>query len=254
MSAPSSAFSSALPGTSPSQKGYPLFPRPFDANAVGGRDATEHLARLQQAVRQECIDWRGAQPAGVTADDRRDSAGWFAASDGAASLAPALAAVDADVADAQAKVDAAVKGQKVDTGDVAAQLAADRYLRRLDRILAPLKGNPAKVIDAFRAEIANADPAQLAVLVEEGPSILESLGAPTDWLNDAVAQKIPGLEDLRTDAALKAKRRDVLAANNAALLRAFNKGTPPPELVDAYGPGITSQPYSNGEPYSPNAD
>ena len=38
---------------------------------------------------------------------------------------------DADAA--KARVDSLIKGQKVDTSDVAAQLAADRYWRRADQ-------------------------------------------------------------------------------------------------------------------------
>lgn len=244
---PQSAFNSALPGTSPSRRAFPVFPGPFDPNGVGGKDAPEHLHRLQHAVRGDNIGWRGSQPAGISGEDRRDSAGWYAASDGAVSLKPALDAVNADVAAAQAKVDAAVAGQRVDRTDVAAQLSADRFWRRTERQLDAIKDS-LKLATAAHDLVANAPDAELPVISEELESYLQSRNIPTDWLNTAIAQRIPGLDELRADAALKAKRRDVLAANNAALLKAFNNGTPPPELVDPYAAVTSAKPYSNGEP------
>lgn len=248
MSAPS-AFSNSLPGAA-SRRAYPVAPRPFDPRTVGGATNEEHLARLQRAVRDEYVAHRANQPAGIAADDLRDSRDWFLASEGAAALGPALERVNEDVAAAHAKLTDAVAAQKVDPTDVAAQLAADRAWRRQKGVFDSVSGVP-KLVAAAQEWVANAPDVETPVINEELKAYLTSRGAPTDWVDQAVAARIPGSDDQRAEAALKAKRRDVLAANNASLLRSFKAGTPPPELVDAYGPGITAQPYSNGEPYSP---
>ncbi|WP_406817400.1 hypothetical protein [Mycobacterium sp. M23085] len=234
-----------FPGTAPAKRASPPPLPPFDARSVGGGDPIEHAARIQRAAADQYHTWRRSFSPNVHPEDRRDSANFFTVSDAAVALPQALDAAKAHAAEAQAKVFAAVGGQKVGD-DVGSQLAADRYLCRVERILASLKGNTTKVVAAARAAIANADPAQLAVLTEELPSLLESLGAPTVWLNDALAQRIPGVDDLRADAALKGKRLAVLAANHNALVKAFAAGTPAPELVDPYAPGITARPYEGG--------
>jgi hypothetical protein len=186
----------------------------------------------------------------VSPEDRRDSANWFSVSDAALALKPALDAARAHADEAQAKVDAAVKGQRVDTTDVAAQLAADRFWRRTERTLDSIK-DQGKLASAAHDLIANATDAELPVVAEEIGAYLSSKGAPTGWVNTALAQRIPGVDDLRADAALKSKRLAVLNANHNALTKAFAAGTPTPALLDPYSPTITSEPYANGEVFRP---
>lgn len=243
----------AFPGTSPARRAYPPPLPPFEAAAVGGRDPIEHAARVQPAVRQQFHDWRRSLSPNVSAEDRRDSADMFSVSDAALALKPALDAAKAHAAEAQAKLDAAVSGQKVDASDVAAQLAAERFWRRTERTLDSIKDG-AKVAATARDLVRNASDSELPVINEELSAYLSSRGVPTAWLNDALARRIPGVNDLRDDAALKSKRVAVLALNHNGLVKALANGTPAPELVDPYSPSITPAAYSNGEPYSPTGE
>jgi hypothetical protein len=244
-------MTSALPGTSPARRAYPPPLPPFDAAAVGGRDPIEHGIRTQQAARQQFHDWRRSYSPNVSAEDRRDSANMFSVSDAALALKPALDAAKAHADEAQAKVDAAVKAPKVDTTNVAAQLAADRFWRRTERTLDSIKDS-AKVAAAARDLVKNASDSELPVINEELSAYLSSRGVPTGWLNDALAQRMPGVDELRDDAALKSKRVAVLTLNHNGLVKAFANGTPAPELVDPYSPSITPAAYTNGEPFDPS--
>lgn len=240
-----------LPGTAPARRAYPPSPPPFDATTVGGSDPIEHGARVQTAAKEQYARWRNSFSPNMSGEDRRDSANWFSVSDAAASLRPALDAARAHADEAQATVDAAVKGQKVDTRDVAAQLAADRFWRRTERTLDSIKDST-KVVAAARDLVKNASDSELPVINEELSAYLSSRGVPSEWLNAALAQRIPGVDDLRDDAALKSKRVAVLTLNHNALVKAFANGTPAPELVDPYSPSITPAAYTNGEPYAPS--
>jgi hypothetical protein len=244
-------MTSAFPGTTPARRAYPPPLPPLDPNAVGGQNATDRAARLQQVARQQYIDWRTSFSPNVSGQDRRDSADMFSVSDAAASLKPALDEVAAERDAAQAAVDAAVKGQRVDATDVAAQLAAERFWRRTERTLDSIKDVP-KLANAARDLVADASDSELPVINEELGPYLASRNVPTDWLNDALAQRVPGLDDLRSEAALKAKRYAMLAQNHAGLTKAFAAGTPPPPaLLDPFSPTINAEPYRNGEPWTP---
>jgi hypothetical protein len=140
---------------------------------VGGRDPIEHAARVQTAAKDQYEQWRHSYSPNVSAEDRRDSAGFYAVSDGALALKPSMDAAKAHADEAQAKVDTAVNGQKVDASDVAAQLAADRFWRRTERTLDSIK-DQGKLVSAARDLIANATDAELPVVAEEIGAYLTS--------------------------------------------------------------------------------
>jgi hypothetical protein len=240
-----SAFSNSLPGTAPARRQYPPSPPPFDPATVGGRDPIEHAARVQRGAADGYDQWRKSFSPNVSGEDRRDSANWFVTSDAAQALQPTLDAARAYADEADQKVKAAVKGQKVDTTDVAAQFAADRFWRRTERTLDAIT-NQSKLVSAARDLIANATDAELPVVAEEIEPYLSSRGAPTVWVNAALAQRIPGVDDQRAEATLRAKRVAVLGQNHNSLTRAFSAGTPAPQLLDPYSPSITSAAYDNG--------
>lgn len=100
-----------LPGTAPARRAYPPSPPPFDASTVGGSDP--YALRVQTAAKDQHEHWRKSFSPDVSPEDRRDSANWFSVSDAALALKPALDAARAHADEAQAKVDAAVKGQRV---------------------------------------------------------------------------------------------------------------------------------------------
>jgi hypothetical protein len=126
---------------------------------------------------------------------------------------------DADAA--TKKVNDLVKG--IPFGDeVASQIAAQRFWARAQRTLDSIKDTP-KVVAAAQDLVANADDAQVTVLVEELGDYLASRNVPIGWLPDAPASKVPGLSDAATDAIRKAKQHAILLQNHNALTNAFAK-------------------------------
>lgn len=228
---------------------YPPPLPPFNAD-VGGRDPIEHALRTQQAVHQNYTDWRAAHAPGIDPNILKDNAGMYQVSEGALALGPALDGAKAHADAAKGKVDSAVKGQRVDTSDVAAQLAADRYWQRALRTLDAITGAP-KVAAAAQDLIANADDSQIPVLAEELEPYLASRNVPTGWLAGALAGRVDGLEDAQADATLAARQVAVLAHNDAGLRNSFVADTNPPVLLDPFADAITGTPYTNGEPFSP---
>jgi hypothetical protein len=61
---------------------------------------------------------------------------------------------------------------------------------------------------------------------------LESRAAPSDWLNTALARRIPGAADAAAESRLKAKQLAVVRDNHERLLHAVKADVEPPYLVD----------------------
>ncbi|HTX93663.1 MAG TPA: hypothetical protein VME67_01755 [Mycobacterium sp.] len=180
----------------------------------------------------------------------KHNAGAFQVSDAALALQPALDAVKADADDAQTKVDDLIKGQKVGN-DVEARLAAQSFWHRKERVLDSVP-DKAKLVAAVQELIRSTPDDQIANLAEELPDYLASRGVPSDWLPNALASRVPGLDEAQAEATLKAKQHAVLAQNHAALTKAIANDNPPPPLYNPYSATITAEPYTNGEPYDPS--
>ncbi|OBH80197.1 hypothetical protein A5681_04530 [Mycobacterium scrofulaceum] len=101
--------------------------------------------------------------------------------------------------------------------------------------------------------IRSAPDAQIPTLSEELPDYLASRGVPADWLNAALAQRIPGLDEAQAEATLKAKQYAVLVQNHHALTKAIANDTPAPPIYSPFSPAITGKQYTNGEPYRPDS-
>lgn len=234
-----------LPGTAPARRAYPPPVPPFDANAVGGRDPIEHAARVERAAADGYDQWRKSFSPHVSGEDRRDSANWFATSDAAQALRPALDAARAHADEAERKAKAGVDGMAVpDDKHDAARRIWERSRYQLDAA-----GDVPAKVDVAQRLLANAQGLELATLKEEVPAYFAAFKlaggkpVPTDWITDALAARVPGNNDARAEAALRAKRVAVLNANHNSLARAFAAGTPAPPLLDPYGPTITAEAY-----------
>lgn len=113
-------------------------------------------------------------------------------------------------------------------GDSAEELrnsrAWDRHKRTIDNAKSP--------VAAARAAVSQAKPEELGVLLDELPAHLAATGHPTDWINQAVAQVVPGVANAR-EVFDKASRAAEIAQYDARRLReGFASGRPPVELVD----------------------
>jgi hypothetical protein len=114
-------------------------------------------------------------------------------------------------------------------GDTAEELRNGRVWDRTERKLAAAT-DAGSVTNAARQALEQATPAELGVLLQEIPSYLESVGAPTDWVHKVVAAKAPEVAKARCklDAAKQAR---VLTHHGAKLVRdGIRNGHPPTQL------------------------
>lgn len=156
----------------------------------------------------------------------------------------------ADADAAQGKMGNLVKGQTVGS-DVESRLAAQSFWHRKERVLDSIK-DQGKLAAAVRDLISSAPDAQIPTLAEELGDYLASRNVPTGWLNNALAQRIPGLDDAQAEATLKARQHAVLTQTHNALTKAIVNDNPPPPLYNPYSATITAKPYTNGEPFDPS--
>lgn len=238
-----------FPTVRPARRAYPP-PIPSGFIDPGGKTPVERTLRTQQAVADQYTAWRAAHSPNIDPDVLKHNAGAFQVSDAALALQPALDAVKADADDAQTKVDDLIKGQKVGN-DVEARLAAQSFWHRKERVLDSVP-DKAKLVAAVQELIRSTPDDQIANLAEELPDYLASRGVPSDWLPNALASRVPGLDEAQAEATLKAKQHAVLAQNHAALTKAIANDNPPPPLYNPYSATITAEPYTNGEPYDPS--
>jgi hypothetical protein len=158
-------------------------------------------------------------------------------------LPDAVAAVQAEADAADKRVGDLVKSQTVPS-DVDAQLAADRYWRRQEKVLDSIRDG-AKVVAAAQDLINSADDTQIPALAEELGSYLSSRSLPTGWLTQALSARIPNLADAQADKVVKARQLAIVKDNHRRLMDAFHKGTPAPVLHDPTT--VSADPYEGGE-------
>lgn len=134
-----------------------------------------------------------------------------------------------------------MKGTRVGN-DVGGRLAAQQYWSRKERLLNSIKDGP-KLVAAVQSLIADADDSEIPVFSEQLGDYLASRGAPTGWLNNALARRIAGGASALADAIVKARQRDILQANHQKLLHAFQADISLPPLLDPSL--VTAEPYGD---------
>ncbi len=230
-----------LPGTAPSVRQHVPQPRSVTLN-VGGRDAIEHLARLQPAVVNDYHSYRRSIPPGVAPDELRDNAGSYAITDQALSLKPGLDAAEA-LRDAATKdlVDSTKPPDIPQEQSGAAVAIWTRAEKRADKAKSP--GQKAQVL---RDLIADAPPGSLELKVyqREIPFYARTEGLPTDWLAAAFAAQMPEVAAKAQRARDVTQYHTVLQHNHQKIMRAIEKDTDVPPLLDPYA--ISTAPYSDG--------
>jgi hypothetical protein len=175
----------------------------------------------------------------------KDNAGMFAISDAALALPDALAESKAAADDAAQKLSDLVDGVRP-ADDVSSQLAAQAYWGRKSHVIDSVKDS-AKLMDSVCSLIASASPSEIAVLNTELPDYLLSRGVrSTDWLQGAIADRVPGFKEASEAKTLAARCHSVIAQNHAALVNSFQKDLAPPPLYTPFSQAITSEPYDGG--------
>jgi hypothetical protein len=223
-------MTSALPGTASAR---PSFPPSVPNSEVPEPDPSLSPAQrahaLQTAAAQQYSQWRAAHSRDIAPDILAGNAGAFADAPVITKQLPAaLAAVAADADQAGQRVRDTLNGATVKPED---EPRAARVWARAVRLL-DSKPSPPEVSAAARELVANADPADLAIYREELPLYLAARQAPSDWLDVALAQRIPGAADAAAESRLKAKQLAVVRDNHERLVHAVKADVAPPYLVD----------------------
>jgi hypothetical protein len=238
-------MTSALPGTFTRPQYPPPVPVGFNAD-VGGATPVEHALRVQQAVHDQYSQWRAAHSPDIAPDVLQTNAGMYSVSDGALALPDALAGSKAAADQAAQNLTNLFDGVRVPEDDVASQLAAQAYWSRKYKVLESVRDS-AKLLDSVQSLIASASPQELAVLWRELPDYLLSRGVKSsDWLQSAIAERIPGFKEAAEAKTLAARQHAVIAQNHANLTKSILSDTPPAPLLDPYSPLINSKPYDGG--------
>ena len=184
-----------LPTVRPARPAYPP-PVPTGFIDPGGRTPVERAHRTQQAVAKAYSDWRAAHSSDISPEALRDNAGAFQVSDAAVALPDALAAVKDDADAATLKVNDLIKNQLVG-GDVASQLAAQRYWDRSRRTPDSIT-NGAKAVSAAQDLIASASDSQVPVLADLAVVVQCAHEQPTAGVAYDVAGRRSGSGDTAT--------------------------------------------------------
>lgn len=219
-----------LPGTKPSRRLHvpPVptgtFPSP------GGDTPAAQCFNLQRQVADLYNRWRSSFPDGVDPDELADNAGAFVASDANTQLHPALQAVKADADAAAKQVNDLINSTQVG-GDTASLLAAQSYWQRKEKVLDSIT-DKAKLVAAVQDLVKKASPAELPVLVREAADYLTARKAPTDVLNKAYADAVPGVTEAFENATVKARQQAMLAHNHSSLQKSFQRDLPVLPLHD----------------------
>ena len=218
------------------------FPPPVPTTELpdpGGDTPEARAFNRQRQVADDYTAWRASHSPNISPDDLKANAGAYAESAPAGQLLPALKDAEADAQQASDRASAALDGLAV------APEAEARALRVWSRVMRTLdsKSGPARISAAARDVVANADPADIAVLRDELPAYLDGKGAPSDWLPAALAAKVPSAAEAATEAKLKLKRLGALHSNHDRLTRAFKADVDVPPLFDPAK--ITGEDYVN---------
>lgn len=192
--------------------------RPIAAAAALLRDAAAKFERHLQAI----------DPAPFTPSGLHEQIAAFAQSPAAGQIDEAVQIATQREADAEARVTEVLKSLSPD-GDVADELRATRAWGRAQRQLDSVADD--RVTDVARNLIAAADPGELGVLLEELPAYLTSKGQGADWLEHAVAEKVPALADAHRQLKLARQARPQIAFD-AERLRSRITGTAAPQSYE----------------------
>jgi hypothetical protein len=106
-------------------------------------------------------------------------------------------------------------------GDIAAELRASRYWNRAARTLDA--AGPGQLTTAATNLVVSADRAELGTLLQELGPYLSSRGQPTDWIDDAVADKVPEYRTGRRKLAKSDQSRTIVEYNARALRNAVER-------------------------------
>ena len=224
----------------PARPDYPPLVRSGPLPDVGGKDPVEHADRYQHAVADDYTDHHQARcSTNIPPEALKATAGAYAVSEAALHLPEVLKAVKQNADDAAAKVNDILRGARVSDDNVD-QVKAQRFWARTQRGLDAIK-DPAKLVAAAQAVIANADAADIPTIAEELSEYMASRGVAAGWIPTALATKIPGLAAAQAAAILASRQHAILLQNSNLLRNAMAKDIAAPPLQSPLA--VTAEPY-----------
>jgi hypothetical protein len=232
------------------QRGYrepPPPPAPFEPPSVQAGVPTFSGTQLQQAHAailhaskefQRHINATDEQRHHYTPEGYRDQIARFQSTAAARSVDAALESVAARRDSAAAKVDKIRRDLSPD-GNEAVELRALRYRDRVIRQLDAAKDGGA----AFKLAqdlLAGATREELGTLLQELPSLLNSRGIPSDWVDPSLARIIPEYGTARAQLKQAESAYQITRMNVEFMRRGFADGRAPTVLTDPgkYDPDI----------------
>ena len=199
-------------------------------------------ALLRDAARKFEAHLADIDPAPYTAEGLARQIALFNESPAAAEIDEAVALAAQREADAEAHVAEIIQSLQP-KGDTADELRAGRAWSRVQRHLDSAPDD--KVAEVARRLVADADPTELGVLLEEVPAYMASKNQGADWLEQVVAEKVPALADAHRKLKLARQARPQVVFD-AERLRSRITGTAAPQ---AYSP----VPFLDLGKYDPDA-
>lgn len=208
----------------------PPAPRP----AASTSDAVSAYNAIMGAAKgfREHLDQVDAQRANLSPRGRTAAIAAFTNSRQAQAVDAAVASVRQARDDAAAAV-ADARKNLVTQGDAAAESRNSRYWNRTKSVL-DSAADAGTLISAARQTIQNAGPAQISVLAEELPTLLQANNAPAEWLNGEFARATPQLHAAQMRLRQAERDRQVIEHDANVLRNGFREGCPPDSrtLVD----------------------
>ncbi|MBI3213168.1 MAG: hypothetical protein HYZ38_05070 [Mycobacterium sp.] len=136
---------------------------------------------------QKHLDKTELDKANYTPEGFKDQIAQFAKTDAALAVDKAVENAQSRVESALAKADKVRAGLSPD-GDTAAELRATRYWNRTKGVL---DANQTSAHSLAQKLIGEATREELGTLLQELPTYLQTIGAPTSWLDEYIARAIP---------------------------------------------------------------
>lgn len=213
--------------TPPSYANTPPSPVRADAVQFSGTNAQIADAAIRHAASAFQSHVLGIDPSVYSDSGLTQQIAGFQGTDAYQAATNAVAAVQADVADADQTV-ADLRAQlAAPSDDVSTQLAAQAYWNRKVRLLDSIDpGGP--LLSAAQGLVADASPSELAVLATELPDYLKSRGqVDTSWVDQAMASVTPELSAAIANANANAKALAYTQHNYQQLVNKVTKTQTP---------------------------
>jgi hypothetical protein len=124
-----------------------------------------------------------------------------------------------------------IRASLTQPGDTAAELRNQRSWARHQRML-DNAADTGHIAAVAKSAIDRADREEIGLLAEELPSYLQSRGQPSDWINQALKQRVPELDTAERELAKALQIQKVLQYDVNTVKAGIRKGHAASALLD----------------------